>query len=159
MLKKENIFEQPTEMRITFEFFTNSTKLPLYKSKALKNQIFIQLFHKTFDKNLNFWDHWWCTCLVFQAHFMQSALPSVLPWCMVYHLNTRTFATACLVTLWRQCEQSNLNDVIKQHAIVNSVVEFHVPNSSKYVQLVLIVIFRGSIQKIGRMLTVNLHKF
>ena len=73
--------------------------------------------------------------LLFQTHFMQSALPSVLPWCMVYHFNTRTFATACLVTLWRQCEHSNLSDVIKQHPIVNSVVEFHVHNSSKYVNL------------------------
>ena len=62
---------------------------------------------------------------------MQSALPSVLPWCLVYHFNTRTFATACLVTLWNQCQHSNLSDVIKQHAIVNSVVEFHIQNSNK----------------------------
>ena len=68
---------------------------------------------------------------------MQAALPCVLPWTMVNHFNTRTFATACLVTLWRECERSALRDVIKQHAIVNSVVEFHIQNSSKLVCMLL----------------------
>ncbi len=65
---------------------------------------------------------------------MRHALPSVLPWCMVYHFNTRVFATAALITCWRQCqldaEDDALRDVIRENAIVNSVVEFHLQNSN-----------------------------
>ncbi len=68
-----------------------------------------------------------------QSDFMKHALPVVLPWTMVYHFNTRAYATACLVTLWRHCKESGLTSVLEENALLNSVVQFHERNATKWV--------------------------
>ncbi len=69
--------------------------------------------------------------LSLQSDFLKHALHAVLPWTMVYHFNTRAYATGCLVTLWRHCKDSGLTDVLGEHAVLESVLEFHQRNAKK----------------------------
>ena len=52
------------------------------------------------------------------------ALSAILPWCMVSHFNTRVFAQASLVQIWRCVREHHLGSATSTGSMIETVERF-----------------------------------
>ncbi|XP_041351948.1 probable methyltransferase TARBP1 isoform X2 [Gigantopelta aegis] len=65
-----------------------------------------------------------------QSSYYMKAIPTVIPWCMAHHFNTRLHAQVTIIKLWNQCIAVELDDVTSAFSIVKTFMCFNTENNN-----------------------------